>query len=85
MTSLQGRMIKMPRHGEERNFRLETSDLSNDPLTQETGGSTDTRKTPAGSVVPAGEKWCNQCKEWVDYKGIFQFISCPKCGAPWRW
>lgn len=72
----------MPRHGEERNFRLETSDTPDDPLSQETEGS---GKIPPHSVVPSGEKWCNQCKEWIEYKGIFQFIACPKCGAPWRW
>lgn len=70
----------MPRHGEERNFRLVPSDFSKDAVAEETGD-----QSRSSSISPAGEKWCGQCKEWIEYKGIFQFIACPKCGSPWRW
>jgi Zn finger protein HypA/HybF involved in hydrogenase expression len=70
----------MPRHGEEKNFRLVISKSPKDAIAQETEGI-----NTSSSLMPAGEKWCSQCKKWIEYKGIFQFIACPKCGSPWRW
>ena len=66
-------------HGEERNYRTETTTTHAEyqtpggPMVLPSGGKTET----------VTERWCEVCNDWVTARGIMGALLCVKCGTPW--
>lgn len=72
----------MSRHGEERNFRQETSELG--PRRDYIAPNIGTLSIPAGWVsTPVSECYCEDCG-WQEQRGILAAVlGCPSCDRSW--
>jgi|GEM_PF-6733216 len=75
----------MPKHGDIRNKRVEKAEKTMEYKIVSSGEKGSLSYT--ASETPVYEKYCDSCKEWVEYKGIVEQLiaseHCIKCGSKW--
>lgn len=74
--------VATPRHGEERNKRIE-NEVRTDTFELEDGSAC--RVTYAAMTQTVSERWCETCQEWRRVEGVLgPLLGCHACGRPWR-
>lgn len=71
-----------PRHGEERNRRLESEVEENDFVDMTTGEEIKVRYVSRQET--RSEFFCIVCDEWKDVGFLGRLLGCPDCHADWR-
>jgi len=69
-------------HGESKNPRIETTQLSATPVQDKNGGLAGMLTSTQTQTV--SEKWCETCNAWVEVRGIMAAFGCPECGTMWN-
>lgn len=72
---------KRPNHGDQRNWRMETDQVSTSKFIDSTGQEFE--MVTHSSEQSASERFCAICDKWVTAKGIFGGIWCPECKTEW--
>jgi len=70
-----------PKHGDQRNYRIEDTVIERWEYTAPNGQSVLTRGV--GRIETVSERYCATCGEWVEARGVFGGMVCPKCHRAW--
>lgn len=70
-----------PKHGDERNYRIEDTVIERWEYTAPNGQSV--RARGVGRTETVSERYCATCGEWVEARGVFGGMACPKCHRAW--
>lgn len=74
----------MPRHGEERSRRTETSDGPDQTMLDARTGQPVYSGPLFSRTETVSDKWCATCGDWREVRGIVGVLmGCVGCGAEW--
>lgn len=71
----------MPVHGDERNHRIERTEIERWEYTAPNGQSQLVRSI--GKTETVSERYCATCRKWVEARGVFGGMVCPHCRRAW--
>ena len=69
-----------PKHGESRNHRVETTSQTRE-ATLDDGSVFEIQAYCRETSI--AERYCDQCKEWHEVRGITSTFFCPVCKTLW--
>jgi hypothetical protein len=73
--------IPKPKHGDQKNWRIEQEDISKSTFKDASGNEFE--MVTHSSEQSVSERFCASCDKWVTAKGIFGGIWCPDCKTTW--
>lgn len=73
--------VQAPKHGDQRNWRIEEANEQRQRLTLHSGEAMIIEYP--GDTQSVSERFCASCHDWVTSAGVLGGVLCPHCHTPW--